>query len=107
MNWITLARTLHRYWKMTQDPRTPKAVKYLIYGGIAYTLIPEDLIPDWVPGLGLIDDAAVLPSVVAISMLLIPQEVKDDHDQQASKDLEAKRKEGKQARIEDAVAGQA
>lgn len=75
---------------MANDPRTPKAVKWLIYGGIAYTLSPVDLIPDWIPGLGLVDDAAVLPGIIAVSMLLIPKSVKDDHDQVAESGIQEK-----------------
>ena len=63
---------------MAHDPRTPSAVRYIIYGGVAFSLIPDDWLPDWIPGLGLIDEAAVIPGVIAASMLLIPQEVKDD-----------------------------
>lgn len=75
---------------MANDPRTPKAVKWLIYGGIAYTLSPVDLIPDWIPGLGLVDDAAVLPGIIAVSMLLIPKSVKEDHDMDAESGIQDK-----------------
>ena len=76
MKFFTIAKTLMRYWRMAQDPRTPKIVKYLIYGGIAYSLSPIDLIPDAIPFLGILDDAAVLPSVIALAMILIPKDVK-------------------------------
>jgi uncharacterized membrane protein YkvA (DUF1232 family) len=90
MRFISIARTMARYWKMAHDPRTPSAVKYLIYGGIAYTLSPIDLLPDWIPGLGLIDDAAVLPSVIALSMILIPRTVKAQHDSRAQRNVNRK-----------------
>lgn len=79
---------------MAHDPRTPVAVRYLVYGGIAFTLIPDDWLPDWFPGLGLVDEAAVLPGVVAVSMMLIPQEVKEDHDAEAEKAIERDKKAG-------------
>jgi uncharacterized membrane protein YkvA (DUF1232 family) len=101
MKFITIARTLHRYWRMASDPRTPNAVRYLIIGGIAFTLIPDEWLPDWVPGLGLLDEAAVLPSVVALSMLMIPKEVKESHDAHAERSLEQKQTEGVQARAID------
>lgn len=94
MKRIGAFRTLLRYWRMTRDPRTPNAVRYLIVGGIVYTLIPDRLKPQWLPGLGLLDDAAVLPSVIAMSMLMIPQEVKDAHDAHAERQIEAKREAG-------------
>jgi uncharacterized membrane protein YkvA (DUF1232 family) len=100
MKFVSIARTLMRYWKMAHDPRTPKAVRYLIYGGIAYTLSPIDLLPDWVPGLGLVDDAAVLPGVIALSMMMIPKEVKEQHDAKEEKEIAESHMEGAKARAE-------
>ncbi len=94
MRWISLVRTVHRYWRMAHDPRTPAAVRYLVYGGIAFTLIPDEWLPDWVPGLGLVDEAAIIPGVIAVSMMLIPQEVKDDHDAEAEVGIERKKESG-------------
>ena len=82
MRWFTLARTVHRYWRMAHDPRTPNAVRYLIYGGIAYTVIPDEWKPDWMPGLGLLDDAAVIPMTVALAMTMVPKEVKQDAERE-------------------------
>ncbi len=79
---------------MAHDPRTPAAVRYIIYGGIAFTLIPDDWLPEWIPGLGLLDEAAVLPGVIAASMLMIPQEVKDDADREAETSVEDKKQAG-------------
>lgn len=100
MKWAGILRTFHRYWKMAQDPRTPPAVRFLIYFGIAYTLLPIDLIPDWIPGLGLIDDAAVLPGVIALAMILTPRQVKEQHDTKTAIKAETKREEGEQERKE-------
>lgn len=100
-----MVRTVQRYWKMAHDPRTPAAVRYLIYGGIAFTVVPDDWLPDWIPGLGLIDDAAVLPGVIAASMLLIPQEVKDDADRETEKGVEEKKKAGPSYQLPAKTAG--
>ena len=94
MRWFSMIRTVRRYWKMAHDPRTPPVVRYLIYGGIAFTIIPDDWLPEWVPGMGLIDEAAVIPGVIAASMLLIPQEVKDDADQESEHHVETLKKAG-------------
>ena len=94
MRWFSMVRTVHRYWRMAHDPRTPGIVRVLIYGGIAFTLIPEDWLPDWIPGMGLIDDAAVIPGVIAASMLLIPQEVKDEADAETEKGIHDKKAAG-------------
>jgi uncharacterized membrane protein YkvA (DUF1232 family) len=101
MKFLGIARTLIKYWQMAHDPRTPKAVRYMIYGGLVYTLSPIDLLPDWVPGIGLLDDAAVLPGIIALSAMMIPQRVKEQHEAKAEKGIERKMAEGEQARRED------
>ncbi len=89
-----MVRTVQRYWKMAHDPRTPAAVRYLIYGGIAFTAMPKRYLPEWVQDLGVLDDAAVLPGVIAISMMMIPQEVRDDADRETEQGVEAKKQAG-------------
>jgi uncharacterized membrane protein YkvA (DUF1232 family) len=103
MKWITIVRTFHRYWKMAHDPRTPPAVRYLIYFGVLYTLSPVDLLPDWVPGLGLLDEAAILPGVIAVAMLLIPQAVKEGQDLKEHKEIEASQDRAIEVRQEEAI----
>jgi uncharacterized membrane protein YkvA (DUF1232 family) len=100
MKHISVLRTLIRYWRMAHDPRTPPIVRYLIYGGLAYSLSPVDLLPDWIPGLGLLDDAAILPGVVAAAMLLIPQEVKEGEDKKAEQGIARKQVEAMEKRPE-------
>lgn len=97
---ISVFRTLIRYWHMAHDPRTPKFVRYMIYGGIAYTVSPIDLLPDAIPGLGLVDDAAVLPGIIALSMMFIPKEVKEQQDIISAKGIDHKQEEGEKARAE-------
>lgn len=94
MRFLGYAKTLSRYWRMTQDPRTPSIVRWMIYGGIAFTLIPDDWLPDWIPGMGLMDDAAIIPSVIAFSMLLVPDEVKRDHNAREVRELAQNKAEG-------------
>lgn len=100
MKYISVLRTLIRYWRMAHDPRTPPIVRYLIYGGIAYSLSPVDLLPDWIPGIGLLDDAAILPGIIAASMILIPQEVKESEDRKAEKGIAKKQVEAMAERPE-------
>jgi uncharacterized membrane protein YkvA (DUF1232 family) len=75
----------------------------MIYGGLAYTLAPIDLLPDWIPGVGLLDDAAVLPSIIALSMIMIPQNVKDQHEAKEERGIAKKQAEGTKARIDDQI----
>jgi uncharacterized membrane protein YkvA (DUF1232 family) len=98
MKYISVFRTLRRYWSMAHDPRTPPIVRYLIYAGIAYTVSPIDLLPDWIPGLGLLDDAAVLPGIIAAAMILVPKEVKEAEDLKAEKGIARKQVEAMEER---------
>jgi uncharacterized membrane protein YkvA (DUF1232 family) len=46
------------------DPTTPLAARAVLYGALAYFVLPFDIIPDWILGLGYTDDAAVLAAAV-------------------------------------------
>lgn len=61
-----------------RDPRTPLAAKLLAMAVVAYALSPIDLIPDFIPILGLLDDLILLPLGIALALRLIPAPVIDD-----------------------------
>lgn len=67
-----LVRDAHMLWLAARDPRTPFAAK--LVGGMvaAYAFSPIDLIPDFVPLLGLLDDLILVPLGIALSLRLIP-----------------------------------
>lgn len=54
----------HAVWLAARDPRTPVAAKLVGLLVAAYALSPIDLVPDFVPVLGLIDDAILIPAGV-------------------------------------------
>jgi Uncharacterized conserved protein len=58
-----------------RDPRTPWYAKLLVAGIVAYAFSPIDLIPDFVPVLGYLDDLILIPIGVAIAIKLIPNQV--------------------------------
>ena len=58
-----------------RDPRTPWYAKLLVAGIVAYACSPIDLIPDFVPVLGYLDDLVLLPLGIALAMLLVPPTV--------------------------------
>ena len=60
------------------DERTPRLTERLLKFAIAYTLSPIDLIPDFIPIIGHIDDIIIVPIVVFIAIRLIPKEVTTD-----------------------------
>lgn len=58
-----------------QDRRTPWYAKWLVIAIVAYALSPIDLIPDFIPIIGLLDDLILLPMGILIAMRLIPEDV--------------------------------
>ena len=58
-----------------QDPRTPWYARVLAVAVIAYALSPIDLIPDFIPVLGYLDDLLLVPAGIALVIRLIPAEV--------------------------------
>ena len=68
-----LRRDAHILWIAGRDPRTPFVAK-LIAGFIAaYALSPIDLIPDFVPVLGLLDELIIVPIGLIIAFWLVPR----------------------------------
>ena len=59
----------------TKDPRTPWYAKALIFFVVAHTFSPIDLIPDFIPVLGYLDDLIVTPLGIALAIRLIPPDV--------------------------------
>jgi uncharacterized membrane protein YkvA (DUF1232 family) len=58
-----------------RDPRTPWYARALIFFVIAHTLSPIDLIPDFIPVLGYLDDLIIVPLGIALAIRLVPQAV--------------------------------
>ena len=61
-----------------RDPRTPWYAKLLAGGIVAYALSPIDLIPDFVPILGYVDDLIIVPLGIALAVKMIPDAVLTD-----------------------------
>ena len=58
-----------------RDPRTPWTARLLIVGIVAYAVSPIDLIPDFIPVLGYLDELLLLPAALLLAAKLIPPEV--------------------------------
>lgn len=71
----SLKRETMALYYAARDPRTPLAAKVLAAMVAAYALSPIDLIPDFIPVLGLLDDMILLPLGIALVLRLIPAEV--------------------------------
>jgi uncharacterized membrane protein YkvA (DUF1232 family) len=67
-----LKREVGALWLAARDPRTPKLAKFVALATTAYALSPIDLIPDFVPVLGLLDDLILVPIGIWLARRLIP-----------------------------------
>jgi len=61
-----------------KDIRTPTGAKLLIALAVGYLLSPIDLIPDFIPVLGLLDDLIIAPILISASLKLIPKSVLEE-----------------------------
>ena len=61
-----------------KDPRTPWYAKALVFFVVAHTFSPIDLIPDFIPVFGYLDDLIITPLGLALAIRLIPAEVLEE-----------------------------
>jgi uncharacterized membrane protein YkvA (DUF1232 family) len=78
-----IKRELKAYQLMAQDPRTPWLAKVLLGVAVGYALLPFDLIPDFIPVLGYLDDLIIVPSLVYLALRIIPQVVVEECREEA------------------------
>ena len=62
---------------------TPILAKIVASLTVAYALSPVDLVPDFIPVLGYLDDLLILPALVALTVKLIPKDVFERYRQEA------------------------
>jgi uncharacterized membrane protein YkvA (DUF1232 family) len=78
-NW---ARRIKRdgvmLWFACRDPRTPRWLKALAFFVVAYALSPIDLVPDFIPVLGFVDDVLLLPVLIWFIVRHLPAVIAQD-----------------------------
>ncbi|MBA2329231.1 MAG: DUF1232 domain-containing protein [Flavisolibacter sp.] len=75
-----------------KDKRTPATSKILIAITVGYLLSPIDLIPDFIPVLGLLDDLIIVPVLISVSLKHIPPVVLSDARDSVKNNYEFKKK---------------
>jgi uncharacterized membrane protein YkvA (DUF1232 family) len=70
-------------WFARRHPRTPWTARALAVFVAAYALSPIDLIPDFIPVLGLVDDLILLPLLIALAIRMLPPDVMAESRRQA------------------------
>ncbi len=69
---MALKRDITALWLAARDPRVPLAAKLVAGAVAAYALSPVDLIPDFIPVLGYLDDLILVPIGIVIAIRLVP-----------------------------------
>lgn len=78
-DWASrLKRDVVALWLAARDPRVPWHAKAVAAAVAAYALSPIDLIPDFIPVLGLVDDLLIVPLGVLLAIKLVPPAVMED-----------------------------
>jgi uncharacterized membrane protein YkvA (DUF1232 family) len=84
-NWArALRRDAHAIRLACRDPRVPWTVKLLAIAVAGYALSPIDLIPDFIPVLGVLDDLIIVPLGIWLVIALIPRDIMDEYRAVAS-----------------------
>lgn len=84
-----LKRNVVALWIAARDPRTPLTARLFAGAVAAYALSPIDLIPDFIPVLGYLDDLLIVPAGIWLAMRLIPPALMSEFRMEASTRLES------------------
>jgi uncharacterized membrane protein YkvA (DUF1232 family) len=71
--YLSLAKIIYR------DKRTPKVSKFFLWLAMAYAISPIDLIPDFIPIIGYLDDIIILPILIFLALIFVPKIVYISH----------------------------
>jgi uncharacterized membrane protein YkvA (DUF1232 family) len=86
-----LEREVYALYLAFRDPRIPWYVKAAMAAVVGYALSPVDLIPDFIPIIGLLDDLILVPLGIALVIRMTPREVLEDCRRRAEAELASKK----------------
>lgn len=66
-------------YRLARDPRVPSRNRMILMGAAAYLLLPFDIVPDWIPGLGRVDD--IVLAIFALDLMVnhVPDHIVYEH----------------------------
>ena len=73
-------------YHVARDPRVPWYARLFVGVVVAYALSPIDLIPDFIPILGYLDDLILIPLGIALALRMVPRDVLEDCRARAERD---------------------
>lgn len=73
-----LKREIRVYQLILRDPRTPRLAKLLLWLAVGYALLPFDIIPDFIPVLGHLDDLVIVPALILLALWIVPAVVREE-----------------------------
>jgi uncharacterized membrane protein YkvA (DUF1232 family) len=79
-----IKRDVHALYLASRDPRVPWYAKVLAVAVAGYALSPIDLIPDFIPVLGYLDDIIIVPLGIMLVVRLIPPKIMAEHRELAA-----------------------
>ena len=81
----TIKRDVVALWLAARDPRVPWYAKAMAGAVAAYALSPVDLIPDFIPVLGYLDDLVIVPAGIILAVRMIPAPLMSEFRSEASR----------------------
>ena len=100
--FLKFKNELRLFWALFKDRRTPKISKILIVITVIYLVSPIDIIPDYIPFAGWVDDIIIVPILLYIATLFVPK----DLVREAKEKINRKHKETKKSNYDDAIEGE-
>lgn len=86
----TLFLRVRIFWKIFRDPRTPRWAKVLFAMlALIYGISPIDLVPDFIPFAGWIDDLIVMPLLLSLIARFAPKKVREEKRREAEAETDA------------------
>lgn len=89
-----IKQDVHALYLASIDPRVPWYAKLLAIAVTGYALSPIDLIPDFIPVLGYLDDVIIVPLGILLAVRLVPPDIMAEHRATAAQERPVSRTAG-------------